>query len=309
MRLSIVIPVYNEADTLQRLLDELAGALAAQTLEYEVILVDDGSTDDTWAGIQRVASNPAWAQRLRGLRFSRNFGKEAAIVAGLRAATGDAVVVMDADMQHPPSLLPDMVATWSQGAHLIVEAVKRRRQQESVLRRLSAKLFYRLLLLGAALDLRDSTDFKLLDRRAVDAYLQLPETARFFRGLTAWLALPTARIEIDVPERAGGASSWRLAALIAMARRNVVSFTALPLRLISWIGIGGLLMSIVITIQTLWNQWVGASEAGFPTVIILILCLGSLILISLGIIGEYLSAIYNEVKRRPIYVIREEWPR
>lgn len=305
MRLTIVIPAFNEEAALRPILDQIAAVLAPTGPAYEVVVVDDGSTDGTWSLLQHLACLDAWHHRLRGVRFSRNFGKEAAIVAGLRGAQGDAVIVMDADLQHPPGLLPKMIELWSSGGHLVVDVVKRHRQRESMLRRLSARAFYRLFLLGAGLDLRGSMDFKLLDRRAVEAYLQLPETGRFFRGLTAWIGLPTARLEIDVPERSGGATRWRLGGLIQLGRRSIVSFTALPLRLISWIGAGGLLASILLTIQTLWKQWLGTSAAGFPTVIILILSIGSLILISLGIIGEYLSALYDEVKRRPLYVVRD----
>jgi glycosyltransferase involved in cell wall biosynthesis len=253
--------------------------------------------------VQQLAQSEPWRGRLGGVRFSRNFGKEAAIVAGLSQAAGDAVVVMDADLQHPPALIPQMVALWSRQGYWVVEAVKRQRQRESLLRGLSSRVFYRLLMVGAGLDLRNSTDFKLLDRRVVDIYLRLPEHGRFFRGLTAWIGLPTAQIEIDIPERSVGATRWSLRGLVRFARHGIVSFTALPLRLISWIGVLGLVLSLALTLQTLWNVLLGTSEAGFPTVILLILGIGSLILISLGIIGEYLSALYAEVKGRPLYVI------
>ncbi len=307
MMLSVVIPAYNEEATLQAALEQVVAVLQGEGagLDYEVIVVDDGSRDATWALLQRMASLDGWGRRLRGLRFSRNFGKEAAIFAGLKAARGDAVILMDADLQHPPAVLLEMLVLWSQGSYLVVECVKRRRQRESVLRRLAAVSFYRLLLLGAGLDLRGSMDFKLLDRRAVDAYLELPERGRFFRGLTAWVGLPTARVEIEIPERSAGATRWRLGRLLEFARRNIISFTELPLHLISWIGAAGLLLSLVLTLQTLWNKWFGSSDAGFPTVIILILFMGSLILVSLGIIGEYLAELYQEIKKRPLFVVRE----
>lgn len=308
MKLSIVIPAYNEEAMLQSALEQVAAVLSGAGLEYEVIVVDDGSSDGSWSLLQRLASRDAWRHRLRAVRFSRNFGKEAAIVAGLRQAQGDAVIVMDADLQHPPAVILEMVERWSGGACQVVEAVKRRRQHESALRRLSALSFYRLLMFGAAMDLRGSTDFKLLDRRAVDAYLRLPERGRFFRGLTAWIGFPTARVEIEVPERVEGMTRWRLSGLFRLARGTIVSFTALPLHLISWMGLVGLFSSIVMTLQTLWNKWFGASEAGFPTVIILILFMGSLILVSLGIIGEYLAELYHEVKRRPLFVVRDTLP-
>jgi glycosyltransferase involved in cell wall biosynthesis len=303
--LSVVIPAYNEQATLPQVLEKLAVAGSQISLAYEVIVVDDGSTDGTWHILKRLAGTAAWQEQLRGVRLSRNFGKEAAIVAGLQRAGGDAVIVMDADLQHPPELIPRMVELWATGDYLVVEAVKRQRQSEPFLRRLSALYFYRLLLLGAGLDLRNSTDFKLLDRRAVDAYLDLPETRRFFRGLTAWLGLPTARLDVAIPVREGGSSKWRLKTLIDLARGTLVAFSALPLRLISWIGVFGIVWSAVLIGQTLWNKWYGGSEAGFPTVIILVLGMGSLILLSLGILGEYLSEIYNEIKRRPLYVVRE----
>jgi hypothetical protein len=192
-----------------------------------------------------------------------------------------------------------MVALWSRQGYWVVEAVKRQRQRESLLRGLSSRVFYRLLMVGAGLDLRNSTDFKLLDRRVVDIYLRLPEHGRFFSGLTAWIGLPTAQIEIDIPERSDGATRWSLRGLVRFARHGIVSFTALPLRLISWIGVLGLVLSLALTLQTLWNVLLGTSEAGFPTVILLILGIGSLILISLGMIGEYVTALYTEGDRPP----------
>lgn len=308
MKLSIVIPVYNEAEILQVALAEVASVLQGLALNWEVVVVDDGSSDNTWLLLQRLTSSDPWLNGLRGVRFSRNFGKEAAIVAGLRHATGDAVVVMDADLQHPPALIPAMIDLWRSGDYSVVEAVKRRRQRESIVRRLFAAIFYRILIIGAELDLRDSMDFKLLDRRVVDEYLELPEKGRFFRGLTAWIGLPTARIEINVRDRPSGTTRWKTRGLLQFARSSIVSFTALPLHLVSWLGVTGFVFSIALTLQTLWNKWFGISEAGFPTVILLVLLIGSMILIGLGIIGEYLSELYIEIKRRPSFVVRDTLP-
>ncbi|MEJ2385570.1 MAG: glycosyltransferase family 2 protein [Xanthomonadales bacterium] len=305
MKLSIVLPVFNEEAMLENALDRIASVLQSHDIDFEMIAVDDGSTDRTWSVIERVAATATCGEHLRGVRFSRNFGKEAAICAGLRQASGEAVVVMDADLQHPPEVIPEMVELWSNGGFSVVEGIKRNRQSESMLRRLSALFFYRVLKSGTAFDLRNSTDFKLLDRGVVDTYLQFPEYGRLFRGLTAWIGLPTAAIELDIPERAEGRSAWRVGALIDLARSTIVSFTALPLHLISWIGLLGFVVSIVLALQTLWNKLFGDSAEGFPTVILLILGMGSLILLSLGIIGEYLSELYREVKGRPLYVVRE----
>jgi len=305
MKLSVVVPAYDEAATLKEALGQIAAVLETVGLASEVVVVDDGSSDETWELLQRLASTDGAGERIRGIRLSRNFGKESAIIAGLQHAVGDVVIVMDADLQHPPDLIPAMVELWQTGSYMIVEAVKRQRQSESLPRRLSAIYFYRVFMLGTGLDLRNSTDFKLLDRRIVDAYLDLPESRRYFRGLTAWFGLPTARLDVAIPERTEGKSKWSIGGLIALARSSIVAFTALPLRLITWIGFVGIVLSGVLIIQTLWNKWFGGSAAGFPTVIILILGMGSLILLSLGVIGEYLSEVYNEVKRRPLYVVRE----
>lgn len=316
--LSIVVAALNEAHSLPHLVSALLSSLAriAQPAEVELLVVDDGSQDGTWEAIAALAARARDGSQgldsggspglsVRGLRFSRNFGKEAAILAGLEAATGEAVIVMDADLQHPPTLIPTMVTIWREQGVAVVEAVKRERQAESAWRRLMARGFYQTLLIGAGLDLRDSTDFKLLDRGVVDAYLAMPERGRFFRGLVAWIALPTARLEIEVPERKLGSGSWSLRALLALARRGIVNYTALPLRLVSWLGLAGMLISVVLILQTLVVTWMGGAREGFPTVIILILTLGSMILIGLGIIGEYLAEIYAEVKGRPHYVLRE----
>ncbi len=303
MKISVVLPAYNEEATLQDAVEEIGAILGEGGHDFEIIIVDDGSHDRTWSIVERLAPEDRWNDLLMGVRFSRNFGKEAAIVAGLQHASGDAAIVMDADLQHPPALIPRMIELWSQGQYLVVEGVKQDRQRESLPRRLSSKLFYRILQTGGEVNIGNSTDFKLLDRRVIDMYLRLPERGRFFRGLTAWIGLPTAQLNFQVPERAQGTTRWRFTALLNFARSAVISFTPLPLRLISWIGLFGLFMSIVLTLQTLWNKFFGASAEGFPTVIILILGMGSLILLCLGIIGEYLSELYREVKRRPLYVV------
>ena len=292
MKISVVLPAYNEEDSLEGVVEVIVPLLSQDKHDFEIIIVDDGSHDLTWSTIERLVHDDKWQGTLRGVRFSRNFGKEAAIVAGLQHADGDAAIVMDADLQHPPELIPRMIELWSQGQYLVVEGRKQDRQRESLPRRLSSKLFYRILQTGGELNIGNSTDFKLLDRHVIDMYLRLPETGRFFRGLTAWIGLPTAQLNFQVPERTEGTTRWRFTALLDFARSAVISFTALPLRVISWIGIFGLLLSIVLTLQTLWNKFSGTSAEGFPTVIILILGMGSLILFCLGIIGEYLSELY-----------------
>jgi glycosyltransferase involved in cell wall biosynthesis len=307
VKLSVVVPAHDEADNLPACVDAIEAALAEADADLrpasiEIVAVDDGSTDATWATIAALAGRASGA-RVIGMRLSRNFGKEAAISAGLRRASGDAVVVMDADLQHPPALLPQMLAAWRRGDAMVVEVDKHRRQRESWLRGWAARGFYRAFRLGSGLDMANSSDFKLLDRRVVDEYLRLAESRRFFRALTRWLGFPTVTLYMDPGERATGPSRWRLRDLLEMGRRTIVSFSSLPLRLISWAGVAGLLFSAVLGVQTLWYHFQGYAEEGFPTVIILILGMGSAILLSLGLIGEYVASIYEEVKSRPQYVV------
>jgi glycosyltransferase involved in cell wall biosynthesis len=303
--ISIVLPLHNEAEAFPKTLKLVTAELERHTTNFEIIAVDDGSTDSTWQVVKELAAGRRSQGIVRAIRFSRNFGKESAISAGLAHASGDAVVVMDADGQHPPRLITKMIDLWRTGQFLVVEAVKQRRQRESLTRSVLARLFYRALIVGAQLDIRNSTDYKLLDRFAVQAYLDLPEHGRFFRGLTTWMGLPTAQLEISPPQRTDGSTSWRLSTLVNFARRTIISFTSLPLRIISWTGFLGFSFSLVLGIQTIWNTVTGSAAAGFPTVILLILALGSLILLSLGLIGEYISEIYNEIKRRPLYMVSE----
>jgi len=306
--ISIVIPAHNEALNLAQCLDEVARGLSGAGWDFELLVVDDGSSDDSWDLLRDLVGSAPWGGRLRALRFSRNFGKEAAILAGLRAARGVAVVVLDADLQHPPVLIPRMLELWREGGVDVVEAVKRDRQRESWARRMAARLYYRTFALASGLEMQDSTDFKLLDRRVVDQYLALPESGRFFRGLTSWLGFRSIAVAFDPAERSAGNTSWRLGDLLDMARRTIVGFSSLPLRLVTWLGVFGLVFSAGLTVQTLWYQWQGLAEEGFPTVILLILGMGSMILLSLGLIGEYISEIYSEVKKRPSYVLCDQLP-
>lgn len=308
MLLSIVIPVYNESSMLQSCVKEVSLVLDSMDCDVEYILVDDGSTDSTWDIVARLIDASWLNGMLRGVRFSRNFGKEAAILAGLRLADGDAVVVMDADLQHPPALIPDMLSLWHSGDVDVVEAVKAERQSESVFRGLGARIYYQLFSLASGMSIRNATDFKLLDRRVVEHYGRLPEVGRYFRGLTSWFGFRSIAIDFIPPDRYQGKSAWNFRSLISLARGSIISFSSLPLRFVTWIGAIGLLFSMLMSIQTLWVKFSGLAEDGFPTVILLILGMGSMILLALGLIGEYVAEIYNEVKRRPSYIVSELIP-
>jgi glycosyltransferase involved in cell wall biosynthesis len=298
---SIVIPVLNEGGIICESVPEIIRHALSVGTDCEVIVVDDGSTDNTWEAVSALAQE--YNNIVKGIKLSRNFGKEAAIVAGLDAAVGDAVIIMDADLQHPPDLIPKMIAEWKPGRGDIVEAVKASRGQEPFFPALGARLFYWLMKRLAAIDLDKASDFKLLDRRVVDAHNALPEASRFFRGIIFWLGFKKVQIPFSVGQRKKGASKWSLMKLITLAVEASTAFSTLPLHLVTIMGIVILVVSILLGIQTFYMKLSGAAVSGFATVILLLLFIGSALMLSLGIIGLYISRIYEEVKRRPKYVI------
>jgi glycosyltransferase involved in cell wall biosynthesis len=298
--ISVVIPLYKEDSHLPSFLSAVTTALAKTDSPFELILVDDGSPDGTWKAISEAAATlPA----VRGVRLSRNFGKELALCAGLERANGDVVIVMDGDGQHPPALLPDMMRLWQTTKADIVEAVKINRGKESLSGKLGALLFYILLNKLSGFDLRGASDFKLMNRKALSAWLELQERNVFFRGMTAWLGFTRVQIPFEVPGRAGGETGWSFLRRVELALTGISAFSSLPLQFVTVAGLVFLMFSFVFGIYTLVLQLTGKSVSGFATVILLLLIIGSLLMISLGIIGEYLARIYEEVKRRPRYVV------
>jgi glycosyltransferase involved in cell wall biosynthesis len=237
--------------------------------------------------------------------FPATFGKESAIMAGLSRATGDCCAVMDCDLQHPPEKLIEMYRLWQQG-YEVIEGVKSSRGKESPLHRASAGFFYRLMSKATGIDMSRASDFKLMDRKVVDALLEMPERNTFFRALSSWVGFRSTTVEFDVQDREAGESKWSTASLMKYAISNITSFSSAPMQLVSAAGFIVLLFAIVMTIQTLVRYFSGESLEGFTTVILLCLILGSIIMISLGIIGYYLSRIYEEIKGRPRYLISEE---
>lgn len=297
--LSVVIPLYREAEHLDATLSQIIAVLDTLGRPWELVLVDDGSPDGTWRAIeQQCAANPA----IRGLRLSRNFGKEAALAAGLEHAGGNPVVLMDGDLQHPPALLPQMVRAWADGAE-VVEAVKVYHGHHPGRRR--ANLFYTLFAALSGHDLHGASDFKLMDRRVLDAWRSLGEHNLFFRGMHAWLGFRRVQLPFEVPERAGGHSGWSLWSLLRLAITAVTSFSSVPLQLISLAGGAFALFALVMGAQTIYQKLSGHALDGFTTVILLLLVIGSVTMLGLGIIGTYIARIYDEVKARPRYIVAE----
>lgn len=297
--LSIVIPSYNEEQNIANTAEVLAKLMEQEEIEYELVFVNDGSKDNTYSEIQKAAQTNA---HIKGASFSRNFGKEACIFAGLQIATGDAVVVMDCDLQHPPQSILEMWKLWKEG-YEVVEGVKASRGKESLAYKLSAGLFYKIMSAIIKMDMSASSDFKLLDRKVVDVLTKLPEKNTFFRALTFWAGFKSTTVEYEVQERQFGESRWSTWSLMKYAITNATSFSTLPLQLITIMGTISILGSVILAVQTLVRFFMGNSVEGFTTVILLILIIGGLIMLSLGIIGHYIARIYEEVKGRPKFII------
>lgn len=297
--LSIVIPAYNEEKMILKTTEVVSGIMEREKIPFELVFVNDGSRDQTWEMIEKAAEKNT---HVTGIRFSRNFGKESAIFAGLANAEGDCIAVMDCDLQHPPETLVEMYRLWEQG-YEVVEGVKRSRGKESVLHRASAGMFYKIMSKAVQIDMSRASDFKLMDRKAVEALLSMPERNAFFRALSSWVGYRTTSVEFDVQERTEGESKWSTWSLIKYAVRNIVGFSSAPLQMITVAGVLTLFFAIVLGIQSLVKYFCGHALEGFTTVILLLLIIGSLIMLSLGIIGIYIAKIYEEVKGRPRYFI------
>ena len=299
--LSVVIPAYNEEGNIDTVAAAVSAALSEHDIPYEIIFINDGSTDGTWA---EVCSQASQHTEISGIDFSRNFGKEAAILAGLSAAEGACAAVMDCDMQHPPETLPEMYAKWQEG-YEIIEGVKADRGREKPEHRISAGIFYRIMPRATGIDMSRSSDFRLLDRKAVRVILSLPERNMFFRALSSWIGYRTSMVEFSVHERFRGTTKWSTFRLIKYALSNIMSFTSAPMQLVTGLGLFTLVTAVVIGIQTLVKYASGTAVEGFTTVIILLLFIGSIIMICMGITGCYIAKIYEEVKGRPRYIISD----
>lgn len=298
-RLSVVLPAYNEEQMLAKTCRTLKKILDLAEINYELVIVDDGSMDQTWKIIEETAEKD---KNVTGVHFSRNFGKEAAIVAGLAQASGNAVAVMDCDLQHPPEVLVKMYRLWEQG-YEVVEGIKKSRGTETVFHRKSAGFFYRIMSRATGFNMENASDFKLLDRKAVESVLSMPERSMFFRATSSWVGFKSTSVLFEVQEREAGESKWSTGSLIRYAFRNIVAFTTLPLQFVT-IGAGGcFICSLLLLIYSLVRYFTGHAVEGYTTLLIVMLFIGSAVMMSLGIIGYYIARIYEEVKRRPRYIV------
>lgn len=299
--LSIILPAYNEQDNIHHTFTVIRDLLTTASIPFEIIFVDDGSNDLTYQRIQELSTKYS---EVKGISFSRNFGKESAIFAGLEAASGDCCLIMDCDLQHPAEIIPEMYRLFQDG-YEVVEGVKTSRGKESMFHTLCAGTFYRIISKAAGVDMSKASDFKLLDRKAVDALLAMPERAPFFRALSSWIGFKTVSVPFAVQERTAGTSKWSVWKLIKYAIQNITSFSGAPLQFVTLLGWIMFLASIALGIQSLYRYFTGTALEGFTTVILLQLIIGSVLMISLGIIGHYISRIYDEIKARPRYLINK----
>ena len=302
---SVVIPVFNEAGGLRAFHGRLAAAMDPLG-PWEAIYVNDGSTDDSLARLETLRrANP----HLAVLALSRNFGKEVAVTAGLDHARGEAVIVIDADLQDPPEVIPDLVAGWRRGFD-IVTAQRRARDGDSPAKRLTATLFYRLMArLGDVEMPRDTGDFRLLSRRAVDAVLRLREHHRMMKGLFTWIGYPSMSVPYDRAPRHAGTGKWSWWKLWNLALEGITGFTVMPLKVATYLGLLVALAAAVFGAQVVVRTIIfGNPVAGYPSLVTIILFLGGVQLITLGVIGEYLGRVFNETKNRPLYLVERFVP-
>lgn len=298
-RLTVIIPSFNEEDNIKNTAETIKSILTEAAIDYDLLFISDGSTDKTFSIVEELSVAD---KRIKGIQFSRNFGKEAAIFAGLEYATGDCVAVIDCDLQHPPKTLVEMYKKWEEGFE-VIEGIKSSRGKEGLIHKAFVGIFYGIMSKLMKIDMNSTSDFKLLDRKVVEALLELPERNTFFRALSFWAGFKSTSVSFDVEERKAGKSKWSFSGLVKYAISNTTSFTTAPLKMVFGLGMILIVFSVILGIETLVNYFLGISADGFTTVILLILIIGGCIMISLGIIGHYIARIYEEVKGRPRYII------
>ncbi len=297
---SIVIPSYNEEENIENTAKTILSIMDAASIDCELVFVSDGSKDKTFEKILLLSKSD---KRVHGIEFSRNFGKEAAIMAGLKKGRGDCFVVIDCDLQHPPETIVEMYRKWESGFE-VVEGIKKTRGKENVFYKMFSILFYKVISMFTGYDMENTSDFKLIDKKVADVLVDLPERKSFFRALSLWAGFKSTSVQYEVRDRLLGTKKWSTASLIRYATTNVISFSNIPLNIITYIGILFVLCAVILGTQTLVSYFMGRSLEGFSTVILLILIVGGAELISLGLIGRYIAAIYEESKQRPKYIVR-----
>lgn len=297
--LSVIIPAFNEELSIEKAYYTISDILEQAVIDNEIIFIDDGSTDNTYNKIKTLAEKE---KNIVGLHFSRNFGKEAAISAGLAAAKGDCVVVIDCDLQHPPEKIVEMYRLWQQG-YEIVEGIKSSRGKEKIVHSFAAKSFYSIISSLIGFDMSNASDFKLLDRKVVDVLNKIPEKKGFFRAISFWVGYKKTTVEFEVNERTEGTSKWSAIGLFKYAISNISAYSTAPMQIVTVLGFIMLIITAIFGVWALIDKLQGRALEGMTTVIIILIFIGSIMMISLGIIGYYVARIYEEIKGRPKYII------
>jgi len=296
-KISVIVPCYNEEETIELFYDAIT-KIWDDNYILELVLIDDGSKDKTYEILKSLSKRD---ERVHYTSFSRNFGKEAAMFCGLKQATGDAVVVIDADLQHPVETISKMCAKWEEG-YEVIEGVKSNRGAESKGHGLMARLFYSIISKIAGFDMRNSSDFKFIDRKVVDALNEFTEKDTFFRALTFWAGFKSTIVEYEVAKRVAGESKWSGIGLCKYALKNIFSFTYAPLYLIAYLGVLIIFIALGLGLDAIISFEKGMSAGGYPSLVILITLATGAIMCSLGVIGIYIAKIYEEIKNRPRYI-------
>ena len=301
-KLSVIIPAYNEEKMIPETVKTISELLEAQNIDYELLFINDGSKDMTWLSIMKECEKN---QKVKGICFARNFGKESAMFAGIDHATGDCAVIIDCDLQHPPQKIVEMYRLWEQG-YEVVEGVKADRGKESALHRWCANTFYNIISKLIKIDMSNASDFKLMDRKVIDVLKNMPERNVFFRALSSWVGFKKTTVSFEVQERTAGVSKWSSWSLVKYAVSNITSFSAAPMQLVTILGVLFGVFAVILGAQSLIHKIIGRALEGFTTVIIVQLLVGSIVMISMGITGYYISKIYEEIKGRPRYIVSTE---
>jgi glycosyltransferase involved in cell wall biosynthesis len=301
--LSIILPLHNESAGVRQLFRRIYPVLGSLNLSYEIICVDDGSSDNTFEVLQHERE---YDQRVKLVRLARNFGKETALTCGLHLATGNAAITMDSDLQHPPEIIPELVQKWRDGFQMIY-ATRANRKTDSAARRMFSRAFYAVFRTIADIQIPDGAgDFCLLDRQVINAINALPERNRFMKGLTAWVGFKQGTVPFEVGTRDSGATHWSFFRLIRFAFDGLSAFSTLPLRIWTWCGVavslGAMAYAVYLIIDTIFY---GIDVPGYASTMVGILFLGGLQLLSLGVMGEYMARIFTEVKARPLYFVAD----
>ena len=297
-KLSIIVPAYNEEKSINKTAEVISGLMVNAGIDYELLFINDGSKDNTWLEIMWQAESN---KNIKGVSFSRNFGKEAAIFAGLDNCIGNCAVVIDCDLQHPPEKIVEMYKLWEEG-YEVVEGVKNSRGNESAIHKFVVGIFYKIMSNITNIDMKNASDFKLMDRKVIGTLKSMPERNTFFRALSSWCGFKSTKLFFDVREREEGESKWSTKSLVKYALNNITSFSVLPMQIVTFFGAFFFLFAVILGIQSIVYKIIGKALEGFTTVICIELLVGSICMINMGIMGVYIAKMYEEIKGRPRYI-------